>query len=181
MKILSNRNFHRYLTALLPAAALALIGANPPPGGEERAAQKSAGLGVESQAPYGRYLTDAEGRALYLFEADEGVEGSACYGACAEAWPPLLTEEDQPRMTTQALDPQKVGTIERRDGSKQVTYGGWPLYYFVKDEGRGDVEGQDVHGFGGGWYLISPAGQKIEAEPTAALGQEKEQQEQSSP
>jgi predicted lipoprotein with Yx(FWY)xxD motif len=53
-----------------------------------------------------------------------------------------------------------LGTIQRQDGSTQVTYNGWPLYYFSRDQGPGQTTGQDVHGFGGEWYLITPEGTK---------------------
>ena len=45
----------------------------------------------------------------------------------------------------------------------QVTYNGWPLYYFVKDKQAGEATGQDVKGFGGEWYLVKPQGTKLES------------------
>ncbi|HVS66156.1 MAG TPA: hypothetical protein VMT85_21940, partial [Thermoanaerobaculia bacterium] len=56
-----------------------------------------------------------------------------------------------------------LGTLQRRDGSTQVTYGGWPLYTYAQDAGPDSIEGQDVHGSGGEWYLVSPQGERIEA------------------
>jgi predicted lipoprotein with Yx(FWY)xxD motif len=41
-----------------------------------------------------------------------------------------------------------IGTIERRDGRRQVTYRGQPLYFYV-DDPRGKVLGNDVVEFGG--------------------------------
>jgi predicted lipoprotein with Yx(FWY)xxD motif len=38
----------------------------------------------------GRIIVDARGRTLYLFEKDTRRH-SACSGACAAYWPPLLT------------------------------------------------------------------------------------------
>ena len=38
----------------------------------------------------GRILVDAKGRTLYLFEKDARGR-SSCSGACALAWPPLVT------------------------------------------------------------------------------------------
>lgn len=123
---------------------------------------------VAEQAPYGSYLVDSDGHALYLFTSDTQGEGSStCYDACAEAWPPLLTTGD-PAAAAPAVDASMLGTIERQDGSMQVTYNGWPLYYFQQDAGPGDVAGQDIHGFGGEWYLVSPQGQQIEAEEGGA-------------
>jgi predicted lipoprotein with Yx(FWY)xxD motif len=38
----------------------------------------------------GKVLVDARGRTLYLFEKDSHGK-SACYGACATYWPPLVS------------------------------------------------------------------------------------------
>ena len=40
----------------------------------------------------GTFLVDAKGRALYLWNADHGAK-SVCSGACAQAWPPLTTDD----------------------------------------------------------------------------------------
>lgn len=122
-----------------------------------------ARVAVEQQEPYGTYLTDADGRTLYLFTADTQGQSSACYDACAEAWPPLLAM-GEPTAAASAVDGGMLGTIERRDGSMQVTYNGWPLYYYREDQGAGEVTGQDIHSFGGEWYLVSPQGTQLEAE-----------------
>jgi len=124
----------------------------------------TAKVEVKSSDKYGAYLTDAEGRSLYLFKADtRGKDGktatSACYDKCATAWPPLKSA-DAPAAGTD-VNKSLLGTIERKDGSKQVTYGGWPLYYFAKDKAPGDTNGQDVEGFGEEWYLVTPAGKKV--------------------
>lgn len=119
-------------------------------------------LGIAEQAPFGQYLADAEGRALYIFTADQDKQSSTCYEDCAVAWPPVVTHGD-PRAAAPELDGSKLGTTRRRDGQQQVTYNGWPLYYYAGDEAVGQAKGQDVHGFGGEWYLISPDGEKIEA------------------
>jgi predicted lipoprotein with Yx(FWY)xxD motif len=113
---------------------------------------------------HGEYVADGEGRALYMFEADTRGEGgaeaqSACADACAEAWPPLVVEE-APEAGEQIQD-DLIGTIERPDGAMQVTYGGWPLYYYLQDEGAGQTTGHDVEGFGAEWYLVEPSGEQL--------------------
>jgi predicted lipoprotein with Yx(FWY)xxD motif len=55
-----------------------------------------------------------------------------------------------------------LATIERPEGSNQVTYNGWPLYRYAKDVGPESVTGQGVKDFGGKWYLVSPSGQEID-------------------
>lgn len=126
-------------------------------------AQEDAALTIQQSDTHGAYIADSGGQALYLFTTDQqGQEGSeaqtTCTDKCAQAWPPY-TVEGEPRVGGQ-LDQELVGTLERDDGSTQLTYGGWPLYYFVKDQAPGDTNGQDVHGFDGEWYLVSPDGEK---------------------
>jgi predicted lipoprotein with Yx(FWY)xxD motif len=55
-----------------------------------------------------------------------------------------------------------VSTTTRADGAVQVTYNGHPLYYFVGDKQTGDAKGENLHAFGADWYVVSPAGNKIE-------------------
>ena len=56
------------------------------------------------------------------------------------------------------VDASKLGTLTRSDGTIQASYGGWPLYYWVKDTKPGDVTGQNVQGV---WYVIGTDGQAI--------------------
>jgi predicted lipoprotein with Yx(FWY)xxD motif len=106
----------------------------------------------------GSFLTNSAGRAVYLFMADSSGK-SACNGACAAAWPPVIAAS-QPTAagSAQATD---LGTITRSDGTKQVTYDGHPLYYFVGDTGPGMDKGQGVDGFGAKWWLVAPTGSSI--------------------
>lgn len=112
-------------------------------------------ISVSQNEALGDFLVDAEGMTLYLFTKDtENV--SACYDDCATAWPPLLTDGEV--TVGEGLDASLLETTERTDGATQVTYGGWPLYYWVKDEAPGDTTGQDV---GRVWYVVSPAGEAV--------------------
>jgi predicted lipoprotein with Yx(FWY)xxD motif len=98
---------------------------------------------------------DSEGFALYLF-TDDKRERSRCYGACAKAWPPLTTK-GKPGAGT-GVDPSLLGTAKRRNGSKQVTYKGHPLYYYVDDDEPGEILCHDVNEFGGRWLVVQPDG-----------------------
>jgi predicted lipoprotein with Yx(FWY)xxD motif len=115
----------------------------------------------------GRILVDSTGRTLYLFKADSG-NNSACSGACATAWPPLLVT-GKPAAGT-GLTASKLGTITRSDGTRQVTYNGHPLYLFVMDHKSGDVTGQGVTAFGAAWFAVSPAGNQISSKPSGHGG-----------
>jgi predicted lipoprotein with Yx(FWY)xxD motif len=82
-----------------------------------------------------------------------------CSGACATAWPPL-TATGAPTAGT-GVTASDLGTINRSDGTKQVTYAGHPLYYFAGDTAAGQTSGEGSNGFGAPWYLVAPSGQQI--------------------
>lgn len=110
-----------------------------------------------SGSDYGRILFDGSDQAIYLFEKERGAH-SECYGECAEAWPPVLTEGEP--VASGGADQGLLGTTERDDGSTQVTYGGHPLYYYV-DDPKGEVLCQNVEEFGGLWLVVAPDGEAV--------------------
>lgn len=122
-----------------------------------------------SDSPLGEIVVDGDGRTLYLLTSDSPDE-STCSGDCANAWPPLTADEDP--TAGEGADESLLGTIEREDGSTQVTYGDWPLYYFQGDAAPGEVNGQGIESFGGVWWVVAPSGEAItaEAETAAAEG-----------
>ena len=142
------------IALVIAAAALILAGV----AGASKVSRPSVGV---AQSKLGRILVDSRGRTLYLFENDKRGH-SACAGACATYWPPLLTrgKPTAARAAKQAL----LGTTRRADGTTQVTYAGHPLYRFVQDTKPGQTTGQDLHDFGAGWYVLAPAGTKIESD-----------------
>ncbi len=99
----------------------------------------------------GIWLTDSKGRTLYLYTKDKGGK-SACYGACAKLWPPLTTTGSV-SISGQFTVAKDLGVTTRTDGTKQVTYGGHPLYYYTGDTAPSQTNGQGV---GGVWFLIGP-------------------------
>lgn len=107
----------------------------------------------------GKVLVDSEGMTLYYFEKDQKGSGkSKCEGACAEAWPPLVTEGKPEAMS--GVKAAMLGTIKRSDGTTQVTYAGWPLYTFVGDQKPGEDNGTDSKAFGASWYPLHSNGKK---------------------
>lgn len=97
--------------------------------------------------PYGAYLTARNGMTLYESTKDSpGI--SACTGSCAVTWPPYtVTAAEAKDLTTQVGIAGVIGTIHRGDGTLQVTYGGFPLYYYSGDTKVGDTKGNDVGSF----------------------------------
>jgi predicted lipoprotein with Yx(FWY)xxD motif len=124
----------------------------PPPNAEEGTVFVSLG----SAAGLGLVLADSEGHVLYAFSKDT-PEASACEGACAKAWPPLLVEKGEPEPSNGA-SAARLGTIDRGDGSRQVTYAGHPLYTYTGDKSPGQARGDDVSAFGGTWTALKGSG-----------------------
>lgn len=117
-------------------------------------------VNVSQNDQFGSFLVDSKGMSLYLFTKDT-PNVTNCYDQCATNWPPLLTTGTP--VAGDGVDAALLGTIERTDGTMQVTYNGWPLYYYIKDKAAGDVTGQLV---GDVWFLITPAGEMITTVPS---------------
>jgi predicted lipoprotein with Yx(FWY)xxD motif len=113
------------------------------------------------QTGLGPVLTDGADRTLYLFERDSGTT-SNCNGACATVWPPVTTTTAQP-VAAGGASQSLLGTTTRSDGATQLTYAGHPLYRFAGDHQPGDTTGQGSQAFGGGWDVLTPAGQKVDS------------------
>jgi predicted lipoprotein with Yx(FWY)xxD motif len=126
-------------------------------------ATTAAGSGVTVSSKHGKLGTilaaGPKHLTVYLFEKDKGTT-SACEGACASAWPPVMTE-GKPVASGGALSAD-LGTTKRPDGTEQVTYKGHPLYFFEQDKDAGDAYGQGSNAFGAGWYVMKPNGSKID-------------------
>jgi predicted lipoprotein with Yx(FWY)xxD motif len=123
--------------------------------GDAAAAKRPRGPRVTLRdSQFGPVLFDGRNRALYLFTRDPRRK-TRCYGACAEAWPPFYAK-GRPR-AGRGVDRDLLGTIERRDGRRQVTYKGQALYFYVADP-KGQVLCNDIVEFGGTWYAVDSKG-----------------------
>lgn len=102
---------------------------------------------VKTDATKGQYLTDFDGKTLYVFDKDTaGI--STCYDACADAWPFYTSGA-----TAQGQFPANVTVTARKDSSKQFAWKGRPLYYYSGDQKAGDITGD---GIGGIWHIVKP-------------------------
>ncbi len=112
-----------------------------------------------TKAPFGTYLVDRAGRSLYILEGTRNESRmSRCDADCLRVWPPLHV--GGPPVGGPGVDPARLATVPMH-GAPHVTYGGWPLYYYVRDRGPGDTTGQHVTDQWGTWHLISPSGEPI--------------------
>jgi predicted lipoprotein with Yx(FWY)xxD motif len=122
------------------------------------AASSSATKVGTTNSSLGKILVDSHGRTLYLFAKDKKGK-SACSGACAAYWPPLLASS-KPHAVA-GVKASLLGRTRRAGGRMQVTYRHHPLYRYAGDTSKGQIGGQGLNDFGGYWWVLSPAGNKI--------------------
>lgn len=109
----------------------------------------------------GSYVVDNTGRAVYVLDDDD--TGSKCSGDCIKTWPPVLAPPTSaPTAGSPSVQTTMISTIQRSDGSMQVTYNGHPLYYHAEDAGPGTTKGHDMVDKWGEWYLVGPTGLAME-------------------
>jgi predicted lipoprotein with Yx(FWY)xxD motif len=110
---------------------------------------------IQNKTGIGGYLADTAGLTLYWTSRDT-VGQSNITGTTLANWPVFYSTADSAPLLVipSALNTTDFGTITRPDGSKQTTYKGWPLYYYVQDKKSGDANGQ---GLGGVWFVVNPA------------------------
>jgi predicted lipoprotein with Yx(FWY)xxD motif len=151
---------HRSRRALIASAAVlgALVSAVVPAAASQAAGEKGPVVSTATTS-LGRILVDARGHTLYLFGKDKNGK-SACSGACAAAWPPLIATA-KPRAGA-GVKASRLGTTKRADGRLQVTYNHHPLYTFVKDTKKGQTNGEGLNAFGAAWDALSAAGARVE-------------------
>jgi predicted lipoprotein with Yx(FWY)xxD motif len=121
------------------------------------AAKKARGTKlIVNDSAFGTMLFDSRKQAMYVFERD-GDGRTVCYGECAKAWPPVYTVGDP--VAGAGVKPGLLGTLNRRDGTRQVTYAGRPLYFYAH-EGPGQVLCHNVNLNGGYWWVLAPSGKR---------------------
>ncbi|GGB14891.1 hypothetical protein GCM10011492_00720 [Flexivirga endophytica] len=153
-------------------ATLAACGSSGSSGVSAPAASSGMATSAGSKAPatsatlkvaktsLGEVVVGPNGRTAYMFGKDVKNSGkSSCTGPCLSYWPPVTTTGALKAIGVSG----KVGTITTADGKKQVTLGGWPLYYYAGDGAAGDVKGQGNERFGGVWRALTAGGAEVTA------------------
>ena len=143
----------------------------PTPTPAETPAPAAAVVEVSDEGELAPFLVDSDGMTLYLFTNDEPGQ-SNCEGDCIANWPPLVVESEDDLAAGDGATGE-LGVIERADdGSLQVTYNGWPLYYWAADEAAGDTSGHEV---GDVWFVVPPDVDPIDGDnPSASVEDDEE-------
>jgi predicted lipoprotein with Yx(FWY)xxD motif len=123
-------------------------------------------VNLSTSATLGSYLTDKKGRSLYFFSTDANGQ-SSCTGGCEALWPPFFVDNLTADKLGTGLTLSDFGTITTPSSKKQLTYKGWPLYYYAPVSGSDpygnggtntiETPGQTTgDGFGGIWFIAKP-------------------------
>lgn len=171
------RGWFEYGTSVAAALSLALLFASSGIAlSQEAGGELSVNLAENEQ--HGQILTDAEGRTLYLFVNEEAEDAGAermteglrpnvapCVGGCLENWPAVTAETV---VAGEGLDSELL-YLEEVDGTMQVVYNGWPLYYFARDAEPGQAAGQGLGGDGNVWYVLNAQGTPVRSDAGDAM------------
>lgn len=144
----------RKFLILLTVAAVSAVAAS----GTQAKASALPTLTVRSSS-YGKILFDGRGFVLYAFTRDPRGGKSRCYGNCASSWP--VYYKKGPLVAGKDVRQKLIGTVKRKDGRRQITYNGRPLYYYVGDRSAGQVSCQDVAEFSGTWLVVRANGKLV--------------------
>ncbi len=141
------------VTAVVLAALLVGVGVSPAQA-RSHSGSRAAALVTSTTA---HVLVTPKGRAVYVFASDSKNK-SACYGQCARFWPPILVKKGTTAPSKIRNVPGTFGVAPRKGGTKQLTYDGAPLYTFIEDKKKGDMNGQGLIAAGNYWWVVVAAG-----------------------
>lgn len=140
----------------LPLVLVAVAGAGAAMAATAHTHTHAATVKVEKSGKFGTILIGASGRTLYRYTLDrKRVNRCSSNATCNKYWPALLVKPAVKPTVASGANAGLVGTIKATHGMRQVTYAGFPLYFFAGDKKAGQTTGQ---GFQSKWYVVNTAG-----------------------
>jgi predicted lipoprotein with Yx(FWY)xxD motif len=140
-------------------------------GGASAAGGGAETVSVESIGDAGDVLVDSSGAALYTPEQEADGE-ILCTARCTSIWVPVTVGNGKTPNGPSEIN-SDLGTVERPDGTTQVTFGGAPLYSF-SEEGPGEVTGDGFEDAFDGqqftWRVVTAAGVGSDSGDSGASG-----------
>jgi predicted lipoprotein with Yx(FWY)xxD motif len=129
-------------------------------------AHQDVTLSLGSAPGLGHFVV-TNGWTLYMYPPDH--RGSVtCTKAddCEQAWPPLFVGPGRSIVAGPGVRQGLIGSVAG-DGGRVVTYGGWPLYFYIGDHKADQVNGQ---GQDSSWYVVAPDGVPNKADVVSPTG-----------
>lgn len=153
---------------ILPVALVAVIGAGAAMAATAAVHSSAASVRLASSAKFGKMLVGPNGRTLYRYTVDsKGVNRCTNVAICAKYWPQLLVKAGTKPTAGAGVNAALLSTIKAKSGMAQVTYAGFPLYYFAGDKKAGATSGQ---GFEAKWYVVNSKGALVKAAVSSGSG-----------
>ncbi|MHC0443179.1 COG4315 family predicted lipoprotein [Flavobacterium sp. 3-210] len=123
-------------------------------------------VNLATSTTLGSYLTDKNGRSLYFFATDANGQ-SSCTGGCEAFWPVFNVDNLTTDKLGTGLTLADFASITTPSGKKQLTYKGWPLYYYAPMSAGDGYGGAGVNtpeaagktsgdGVDGTWFIAKP-------------------------
>ena len=144
----------RRIRLVLAVIVVAMAGVGVAMAATRSTSAKNGTVKTAKVGKFGSVLVAANGMTLYRYTPDK-KNVSVCNGACASYWPPLLVKGTAKPTAGSGASASLLGTTMRSGGAEQVTYAGFPLYYYAGDKKPGQANGQ---GFQKTWYVVSATG-----------------------
>ena len=82
---------------------------------------------IVQKSKLGYVLAEANGQVVYTYAHDTKGGTPTCTGSCSDVWVPVT---GVPKTALGETFPGTFGLVARSDGTKQMTYNGYPLYTF---------------------------------------------------
>ena len=109
---------------------------------------------LSNSTALGKYLTDKDGYALYMFSNDANGANN-CTGGCTAAWVIFNASGLTQAQLGSGLLLSDFSTITTPGGT-QTTYKGWPLYYYAPNSYRETAGTTAGDGVDGVWFVAKP-------------------------
>ncbi len=125
-------------------------------------------LQVASVGMFHGVLVDSTHHSLYLLTSEKGSH-VRCSGACLVHWPPVLVKNSVTSVAVSSGVKGMVGFVHRTSTEKQVTFNGFPLYWFAGDSAPGQDHGVGIAAFGGTWRLVNASAMTSAQSPAVSM------------
>jgi predicted lipoprotein with Yx(FWY)xxD motif len=117
-------------------------------------------------------VVDTRGMTLYRLTGDTASHPKCTHKLvngldCLKIWKPLTVRSSSTsKIKTGSGVSGSLGLFRRAKNSYQVTLRGMPLYTFAADNAKGDVNGENIHSFGGVWHTVAASTRAATPAPT---------------
>lgn len=151
---------------VLPLVLVAAAGAGAAMVATTASAGAKATVKTVNNGTFGVVLVDGSGKALYRYTPDKKGK-SVCTGQCLSYWPAFVINATAKPVAGGGVKASLLGTIKAKNGMRQVTYAGYPLYHYKADSKAGEFEGQGVDG---SWYVVNAKGALVKTKASSGGG-----------